>query len=259
MKCLIAPVENSVHLEGTPRPVFEAKVYDGPAVVHMLPPGPVRTFQEYADKVFCPFIARECSPGVKRVDVVWDTYSDRSIKNATREKRGQGKRFVVNAGTKIPKSWPNFLRDAENKVQLFRLLSSSLQNLSVPGVEIYSTAGSLVVCSSSNADLSYISPCNHEEADSRLILHTADAAKKGLKTCMIRTPDSDVLVLAVAYARKVNLESLWVSIGSGKHHQLVNATALSEFLGTYNYSLHWYHKGIKTRPFRALISFYWHK
>ncbi|KAK3910837.1 Protein dachsous [Frankliniella fusca] len=231
MKSLINPVPDSVHLQDAPLPAFDAKVYDGPALVHMLPPGRVRTFQEYADKVFCAFIARECSPSVKRVDVVWDTYSDTSLKSAARDKRGHGDRFQVNSTTSIPHSWPNFLRDSNNKKQLFSLLAKSLQSLFIPGVEVYSTTDSDVVCSSSAADLSFISPCNHEEADSRMILHVADASRKGLKTCMIRTSDSDVLVLAVAYAKQIESQTLWVSIGTGKHHQLINATAISEHLG----------------------------
>ena len=137
----------------------------------------------------------------------------------------------MNPTTKIPKSWPNFLRDSNNKVQLFHILAKSLQSMNVPGVDIYSTLETNVISSSSLADISFLAPCNHEEADSRMILHVADAARKGLKTCMVRTSDSDVLVLAIAYAKKVGVESLWASIGVGRHHQLVNATAISDFFG----------------------------
>ena len=54
-----------------------------------------------------------------------------------------------------------------------------------------------------------MAPCNHEEADSRITLHAADAAHKKI---LIRTVDTDVVVLAVALARTQKEEiEVWVS------------------------------------------------
>lgn len=39
----------------------------------------------------------------------------------------------------------------------------------------------------------------------------------GMKTILIRTVDTDVVVLAIAFARKLEVEELWVAFGTGKH------------------------------------------
>jgi len=36
-------------------PIVDVKLLDGAAVVHMLNPGTVKTFQEYVDTVFLPY------------------------------------------------------------------------------------------------------------------------------------------------------------------------------------------------------------
>lgn len=45
---------------------------------------------------------------------------------------------------------------------------------------------------------SYVSQCNHEEADTRVFLHTKDIYMKGYETIVIRTVDPDVLGLSVS-------------------------------------------------------------
>ena len=67
---------------------------------------------------------------------------------------------------------------------------------------------------SSLPDTSALSPCNHEEADSRIMLHAAHAAYKKI---LIRTVDTDVVVLAVALARTPKEEiEVWGSVSTGK-------------------------------------------
>lgn len=65
--------------------------------------------------------------------------------------------------------------------------------------------------------MSGISPCTHEEADTRIILLLEDAVKEGYTNISIRTVDTDVLVLAVTAAYWLELPELWVSFGSGKN------------------------------------------
>ena len=42
-----------------------------------------------------------------------------------------------------------------------------------------------------------LSPCTHEEADTRMFLHAADAVQQGDRKILLRTVDTDVLLLAV--------------------------------------------------------------
>ena len=53
-----------------------------------------------------------------------------------------------------------------------------------------------------------ISPCSHEEADTRMLLHAAHAAICGHGKILIKTVDTDVVVLAVSQAQHLNISEL---------------------------------------------------
>ena len=105
---------------------FDVKVLDGAAIVYLLSPTNATTFDEYASNVFIPYIKKQLDTS-ERIDVVWDTYVTNSIKESTREKRGKGIRRKVAGKNKIPKNWPDFLRDSINKQELFYFLSSKIE------------------------------------------------------------------------------------------------------------------------------------
>ncbi len=210
-------------------PEVDMKILDGAVVVNMLPPGKCRTFQEYATEVFQPYIVQQ-SQAVKRVDIVWDCYMPNSLKKCTRESRGAGTRQRVSPNTVIPANWKSFLRSDENKAALFVLLSRTIGDLTIEGVQVVSTLNNDVI-SSTPVDRSGIAPCNHEEADTRMILHSADGQKSGLSRIMIRTVDTDVLVLAIANVQKIGIEELWLAFGVGKHFRYIPAHQIASTLG----------------------------
>ncbi len=150
------------------------------------------------------------------MDLVWDVYLASSLKHTTREKRGTGIRRRVLGTTRIPKNWQGFLRVDDNKTELFQFLSTCATGAPVQdGKAIYATQGVDVVCSSTSMDLSELAPCSHEEADTRLLLHVADAVKKGFKSVCIRTVDTDVVIVAIACYHQIGAEELWVAFGTG--------------------------------------------
>ena len=83
-------------------PVADATILDGAAVVQMLNPGTSRTFQEYGERVFAPYIYAQLEKS-SRIDLVWDVYLPDSLKASTREKRGKGTRKRVAPSTVMPK------------------------------------------------------------------------------------------------------------------------------------------------------------
>ena len=72
----------------------QALVLDGAAVVNMLKARAAKTFLEYGDQVFYPFIESKLR-NVSRVDVVFDQYLPDSLKETARQKRGKGVRRRV--------------------------------------------------------------------------------------------------------------------------------------------------------------------
>ena len=72
------------------------------------------------------------------------------------------------------------------------------------------------VLSNKDCDLAILQPCNHSEADTRILLHLAHAAKEGHTTAYVRTVHSDVVILAVRFFETLGLSELWVGFGAVK-------------------------------------------
>ena len=81
-----------------------------------------KTFDEYALDAFLPYIKRQLETA-RRVDLVWDDYRKECHKGHTREKRGKGSRRRVGSNVALPGNWQQFLRNDENKAEMFQLLS----------------------------------------------------------------------------------------------------------------------------------------
>ena len=71
-----------------------------------------------------------------------------------------------------------------------------------------------------------LGPCNHEEAYSRVIIHAFDAGRKGRQKLLIRTVDTDILVLAIAYVESFDAQELWITFVTGKKVGYLAAQAL---------------------------------
>ena len=80
--------------ENASNPTVQVIILDGAALVNMLQPGAAKTFSDYAQQVFSPYILSQLQH-VRRVDIVWDEYLSESLKADTRSKRGKGVRRRV--------------------------------------------------------------------------------------------------------------------------------------------------------------------
>lgn len=161
----------------TESPEVDVKVLDGAVVVQMLHLKTARIFREYVHSVFLPYVNAQLR-SIVRLDIVWDTYKEDSLKKGTREKRGPRARRRVAPAVKIPPNWKSFLRVDDNKTELFRLLAEEVVNIPTPGKEVYSTQDEQVVSNVTRETLESLHPCSHEEADTRMFLHVLDAAKQ---------------------------------------------------------------------------------
>ena len=80
-------------------------------------------------------------------------------------------------------------------------------------------------------DVSMLVPCAHEEADTRLLLHAKHASETGQNSIIIRTVDSDVVVLALHAFPMLNLTHLWIEYGVGRHKRFLPIHQFAEKLG----------------------------
>lgn len=70
------------------------------------------------------------------------------------------------------------------------------------------------------------------KADTRMLLHAADCCKDVHKRVMIRTVDTDVLVIAVSLFHKIGAEKLWLEFSTGKHTRYISVHGIVHALGT---------------------------
>ena len=144
-------------------------ILDGAAIISMLKPIDVKTFQDYAKHIFLPFIKAQLR-NVTRIDIIWDVHLEDSLKSTAREIRGGGIRQRVAPSNTIPGNWQEFLRLADNKTELFDFLAHQVvENLSREKDD-YTTCGQNVLGSQVGQDISSLAPCTHEEADIRMLL-----------------------------------------------------------------------------------------
>ena len=144
----------------------------------MLSTRTLNTFHDYSNSVFLPYIFGQLQ-SVRRLDIVWDVYLTDSLKAGTKSKRGQGQRRKVLPMAPLPSTWKSFLKNYENKSDLFCFLSTTTTtttNERSPASRkiLVSTCGDSVVSSSTEVDLTHMSGCTHEEADTRVFLHAAE-------------------------------------------------------------------------------------
>ena len=194
-------------------------VIDGQALVMLLgKPSGITTFGEYADR----FVNSVFSMGAKfeRIDVTFDRYQQDSIKTGTRMKRTRGsrpiRRVIENQNVPLPDNWKSFLSlGAIKQILQSSFLSSSWQMLVSISPTTLVVAGGFpqitdVKSSDPEMDTSPLA-ANHEEADTRLVLHCVNT---NAETVVVLVRDTDVLVLLAAHFDKMPCTQLWMKAGT---------------------------------------------
>ena len=212
-------------------PEADAMLIDGAALGNMLKPsGACKTFSDYANQVYLPYISNQLQ-SVQRVDIIWERYIPNSLKAQTREKRERGVRRRVEADVRLPANWGEYLKLESNKTELFEYLAQQTTMLTCESNKyILSTSNTLVL--SSSVDVTpQISPCTHEEADTRLNFHVSDCARHGADKIIICTVDTDVVVLDVSNFRRLGISEMWISFGVGKLYRYIPIHDIVRALG----------------------------
>ena len=214
---------------------YDCKILDGAAIVHSLTTNGMATFDDYADRVFIPHIVKHLRES-KRLDLVWDSYIPDSLKESTREKRGKGLRRKVSGQAKLPGNWKDFLRDNDNKKELFQYLTSKVSDMVCPAEKVvFVTNGSSVIRVS--ADLYQpMSDCNHEEADTRIVVHVLHALNHGCVSVSVRTVDTDVIVILLGsfhhFIKAQPSAKVLVEFGRGENFRVYDINTISVSLGS---------------------------
>ena len=127
--------------------------------------------------------------------------------------------------------WQRFLNDSANKDVLFKFLSDELHRNTSEARYLLFTTKAESVLSNRHTDITNLVHCQHEVADTRLVLLLNHAVQNGHRKAYIRTVDTDVVVLAMAHFNQLDLTELCVGLGTGKHFKAIPIHVMCEQLG----------------------------
>ena len=100
------------------------------------------------------------------------------------------------------------------------------------GKEIIITPGATAILRGSDRSVGL---CDHEEADTRLLIHLQDPLLNSCTKYLVRTVDTDVVVILVGKLHHLinicNDVNIWVSFGTGKNFTYYHINAIYEELG----------------------------
>ena len=188
-----------------------ALILDAMAIVQAISKPPT-TFGELAEQILETAIKICVYHKCSRVDFVVDTYPDVSIKDIEHSVRASDRATVVTiygAEQKVPTQWKKFLKHGPNKLALLHFLFQSWCKYSsskLCGLTLYVSESDQCHCLSPAAtnDACVIVQqipelaCDHEEADTRMLLHASHATR--YNNVLVRSPDTDVFVLLLHFS-----------------------------------------------------------
>ena len=106
-----------------------------------------------------------------------------------------------------------------NKTDVFHFPSRNVKLIKEDGKVFIAKQSTDIVTSNdiSEDQKCWLSPCSHEEADTRLILHCFGMAQMNHRDVMFTTSNTDVVILATAHYLSLNSDMLWITFGIGAH------------------------------------------
>ena len=178
-----------------------------------------------------------------RIDFVVDTYpsvSTKAYERAARSTAGTIRVKIFDGQQSCPKQWKKFLSADENKLELVDFLvqmwGSSRYAERLCGVQLFvchrqlcsllTLEDAFAVLVSSVPDLT----SDHEEADSRILLHTKHASNGGFSCVVISSSDTDVAVIGIHHANAINASLLWLT-GTKVRRRCINVAEIAVNLG----------------------------
>ena len=102
---------------------------------------------------------------------------------------------------------------------------------------VFSTNGDVVLCNHAVL-LDEISPCNHEEGDTRIFVHVLYSLND-FSSVVIKTVNTDTVVLAIDFFHRLNIEKILIELGTGNNTKFVVASLAQS---SFRHTKHMKHK-----------------
>ena len=237
---LFSLLEGRVADHGAPTEV-SASLIDGNFLLHCLPPNLPPTYgglSRYLLNVVLSFPS-------KRVDILFDTYEEPSIKGDEHQHRGaEATVYRITGPDQIrPRDIEKALKSPSFKQQLPRFLvkdwGEQWYSGSLEGREVYlgvDTSCFLFTAVNGKVEMTPLQrlECNHPEADTRICLHFFDAIsnERTRGDIVVRATDTDIAVILLHHCQNAS-RKVWMDVGtSGKgNRRYINISAIATEIG----------------------------
>lgn len=217
-------------------------VIDAMALFQMMKDIP-NTFEELSLNILKNIVTIASKFGSTRIDFVCDRYPEQSIKGSERAKRGSSGSTTIKVfgrSQKVPRQWKKFLSSGSNKEEIMEFLFRDWKKLH-PSLfkekEIFVTHRSQCHRFFVN-DENVINnecvdqlECDHEEADTRMALHTKHADESGFGNIVIRSPDTDVFLIMLFVSSFLS-SNIFFLTGTGMKKRIIPVTEHNNQLGS---------------------------
>ncbi|XP_028415026.1 uncharacterized protein LOC114538109 [Dendronephthya gigantea] len=225
-------------------PQNSATIIDGMALLQALKTKDIpENFGQLAELLLKKIIAIAVFNKSQRVDFVTDRYPEISTKNVERTSRaasGTNVFSILSEQQRIPRQWKKFMNVGSNKERLIDFLVEEWKKapLSRLGsveffvtkqekcIKIHSAGDAGVVVAEEISELE----CDHEEADTRMFVHAHHAAES-VDTVVIKSPDTDVFVIAIASQPTIDAKLIF-DTGTGNNQRRIDINEVAAYFGT---------------------------
>ncbi|KXJ20012.1 hypothetical protein AC249_AIPGENE15286 [Exaiptasia diaphana] len=202
-----------------------AVMVDAMALIHVIKSAGATTFGDlavrYSDVITKYLTSNSCT----RLDLVFDQYLEKSIKAEERIRRGPVSYLEVtihSPSTPVPKQWSKYMSNPLNKKNLAEFLCNSLKESMKEKLLHTQTVvlaggfsdGKEAVRVTQGREVSIAElQSDHEEADTRLLLHAKHAAVSHPRI-VIQSPDTDVVLIALSHFSEIQCQEMWIKTGT---------------------------------------------
>ena len=226
---------NTIYVQLSEKLQNSALVLDGMAEIHQLRLPLPPTFGELASLLLANNIAKAKRYSCGRVDFVVDKYLASSIKATERQKRSsQGISSITIYGPqqKTPRQWKKSLRGSNNKTELLKFCFGHWATETESNIKIFTAFDEQCLQLISGNKLTEDSlKCDHEEADTRLLLHAKHVSEE-YDNIIVCSPYIDVAVIAISLFGKLKENTgLYFFTGTDKKKRMLNIEKKYSTLG----------------------------
>ena len=210
-------------------PSDAVSIFDGMAVLLKFQPASNSNFRAVLKSLFNTFT----SPISDCIHVIFDVYRNNSISYLERQRQSAGAVEGVQYKNILPsfpvKSWAKVMSTSNNKEEVVKFLVSAWKNAEfsaqLNGRTLYITEGSACwKITQSTCEEILDLKCNHEEADTRMILH----AKYANGQVVIHSDETDVFILLLGYSEII--PNSFIKLGKGAKSRIIDIQSIRSSL-----------------------------